>query len=644
LGPSEPWQVALLLPEHYDDLTQLPESAGQLDPKQPRPIRLRLGSRPQACYGRGVPRLTFEAADDQGVLYHATIFGDTKQWMESLLGVENGIFLATSRQWNERTYLTVHERVEDTWIGRIRPTYPSRRQVLSAARARDCVVALLPAAINQAAAFIEAQLRPLGHLTGLLTDCGAHGWSLEQIIHQAHLPVTLRHAHHANTVMRRLAALAALVAAHASTLKATANPMHLATLDERIAQLPWALTQDQHNAIRTLANQMKGPRPLHAIVAGDVGVGKSAVAAVLIAAVSDIPGRKRVAMLLPNAMLAEQLYREIHGFHPDLDMQLVTGETESNQPITAQILIGTSALLHRDQGDQRIDLAIIDELHRWSRAQREHLVTQGTHLLELSATPIPRTQALARYGRIAVVEMRQTAKPKSFVTRLYHGSQAGQMSHEISEAIATGAPVLVVYPKREASLPEEIQSATVAPGQIDDRHSVAQAAVRWEKVYPGRVRTLTSDDDDQRKAEVLEEVKRGTCSILLCTTVIEVGLNLPNVFHIVIVCPERYGLMALHQIRGRTARNGGEGFCYLWCPNPVNDEQRERLEMFCATSDGFVLADYDMRRRGVGDLSGDSDKQSGSDDTFLYGTKLDVSMLDDVLPVWTRWSAGESLE
>jgi len=171
---------------------------------------------------------------------------------------------------------------------------------------------------------------------------------------------------------------------------------------------------------------------------------------------------------------------------------------------------------------------------------------------------------------------------------------------------------------------------------------VQQARERWEALYPGKVGSLTSDDEEGVKTQVLQALKDRRIQICLCTTVIEVGITIPELFHIVIVCPERLGLMQLHQLRGRVARGGGKGHCILYCPEPINEKQRRRLEFFASTTDGFELAEYDMRERGIGNISATSSKQSGSDDTFLYGVKMDVNSLDDVVPLVTQWKAAKA--
>ena len=639
LGPKEPWQVALLLPEYHDDLTALISDVRDLEERHAKPIQFTVLSPPRATFSRsGVPRVLLEVRDGVGQDYRATIFGDTKQWLERLKGQEVIVTMATAKWWNDELYVTIEELVEPEWIGRHRPHYPGRRQVITPETARKTVTRLLPKAIPQAAAFLKEQFKPFASSDIVLADLGARGWTLEQVLEQAHLPATAAYGEHAQKVCRRLAAIGALLRMHGQGTKKVANPLDMSAVDKRMAQMPFALTNDQVGAIRELAERMAGEKPLHAIISGDVGTGKTAVAAVLAAAVTQTPGR-RVVVMSPNTLLAEQIFAEFQKFFPDLSIWLVTGNTPTATDLSASILVGTSALLHRPTSSVPFDLVIVDEQHRWSRAQREQLVSSNSHLIELSATLIPRTQALVRYGHVHVIEMRQTARPKTFITTLYQGKQGSRELFEaIGPGIRSGDPLLVVYPKREAS----DDPGAVPPGGISDRHSIELARQRWEEFFPGKVVTLTSDDDDAAKADAIQKITKRQAQVLLCTTVVEVGINLPNLYRIVIVCPERHGLMALHQLRGRTARHGGEGYCELLCPEPLNPDQREKLQAFCTLTDGFALAEYDLRRRGAGDLSPDSEQQSGADNTFLFGSKIDIDMLDEVLPVWQRWTEGQA--
>lgn len=652
LGPTELWQVPLLLPESYEDLSEVCESGHELT-RELAPIRLTITGHHKAYYDR-VPRLVIPVRDAAGEDFSATIFGDTKIWIEQLAEVREATFLATGKEWNGRTQIEIREMVETEWVGRIRPRYPGIKQVITPQTARRSVLTLLPEAIPGAAAFIARELNAPMPIAEVLRQVGASGWTLEQLLLQAHQPHSMRHAQHAQKVLRRVAAIGSLQRMHQAPSQDHANPIHHTSIDQRIAQLPFErLTDDQLMAITTISAAMAASTPTRALCTGEVGSGKTCVAAVLAAATVDVGGR--VLVLCPNTLLAKQLFSEMSSYYPDIPMQLVIGETATDAQLDAPILIGTSALLFRDTGTEAFSLVVVDEQQRWSRDQREHHVHPGTHLLEMSATPIPRSLALVRYGRSLVVPMKQTHAEKRFHTHIFVGQDGRRrMFSRLSGNIDRGDIMLVVYPKRDAddaseSAPTDLlgkpdagSTPKAAKGAIDDRHSVAKARERWEAMYPGRVGSLTSSDDETVKTQVLDDLKARRIQACLCTTVIEVGITIPALNLIVIVCPERMGLMQLHQLRGRVARHGGDGHCILYSPDPITPKQQERLEFFAKTTDGFALAEYDMMERGIGDLGAASNRQSGADETFLYGIKMDVRSLDEVAPLVSRWRGALS--
>lgn len=646
LGVQEPWQVPLYIPESYEDLSQPLEDANGLD-CEPRPIWFEIAGTPKGYYN-GAPRLVIPVRDASGESHAMTIFGDTKLWMESLAGVERACFVATGGDYRGRLSITATEMVEEEWVGRIRPKYAGKKQVITPQLARKLVQANLKEGMPEAVAFIARELGAPVSLQEVLRQVGAAGWTLEQLLVQAHLPHSMRHAEHAQRVLRRIAAIGQLQAMHGAKEASTvSNPIALTTVEKRIRELPIkALTSDQRNAIDTLAREMGQGAPLNALLLGEVGTGKTAVASVIAAATMDARPGECVIILCPNTLLAEQFHREINSYYcQDFAIRLVTGDTAAKADLDADILVGTSALIFREIA-RTVALVVCDEQHRWSRSQREHHVAPGTHLLEMSATPIPRSLALVRYGKSTVLFMRETHAQKTINTLLCESREQQQrMYRKLDANLQRGDIALVVYPKRDVSgkddkdlLGDRAEADAPAPkGGIDDRHSVALAFQRWNQRYPGKVATLTSDDEAETKVRVLRDLGDRKVQICLSTTVIEVGITISGLFLLVIVCPERLGLMQLHQIRGRLARHGGTGHCLLFCPEPINDKQRQRLEHFCSTNDGFALAEYDMFDRGIGDLSRGSDKQTGADETFLYGVKMDARMLDEVAPLVSRW-------
>lgn len=628
-GLEHPWQVALYLPQSYLDVRDPDMSVLSLDKKEKRPIRLRLVSAPSFGARSGPPRLQFTVRDGHDATYRASIFGDTQIWKDKLLQDTPQLFLATASEFNGALWVTIHQLLPDKYAGRIIPIYPRNKNPNGPdpEELRAMVARHLPGAIPTAAQHIVTQLEAIAPMPRLLDALNARGWSLDQLIQQSHYPHDPVYIEPVRATLQRLAALGSLAAAKSSKAKTTPNPLRLQSMDRRMAAMPFTLTSDQTNAMRDIAREVASVKATaQHIVAGDVGVGKTAVAGVVAACVADIGGT--CMLLFPSTIVADQAIAAMRGWYPDLAMTLVTGDTGGAEDLSAPILMGTSALLHRKL-DRKVDVLIVDEQHRWSRDQREHHRAPSTHLVELSATCIPRTQALARYGHVSLSEMRATHQPKFIETRLWVGQEAtASLFLEIRHVIRQGSPVFVIYPKREKN------------ADAPDRHNIEDAAERWEAMFPGKVITLTGEDAQDQKTAAIQAIRSGDKRILLCTTVVEVGVDVSNLRHIVIVNPQNYGLVQLHQLRGRVARAGGEGWCHLLAPDVLPVTSRDRLQALLDTTDGFKIAEADLRLRGAGDLNANSQRQHGADGNFLHGTKIDLDVYDQVLPLLDELLAG----
>jgi ATP-dependent DNA helicase RecG len=627
MGIQDRWRVALLLPSSYEDITLPAAKVTELHESHPRPIALTVDGTVSTSGSRGVPRAVFAVYDDAGGRYRATIFGNARQWEQRLKSGDRQTYLAVAKTFGGQLHVTIKEAVEGAYVGRVRPNYPARRSRTPPALVRALVTALLPEAIPHAAKFVREQLQAVAPIEKILADVGCPGWTLEDLIAQAHAPHDMAYAAHANAAYQCLAALGALARMHASRAPVSATPLHLHTIDQRIAQLPFALTADQRLAVDDIVKRLALSEALRHVVAGECGSGKTSVGSVIAAAVVDASPGARVLVMVPNAPLAAQFRDDFATSFKDIPTALVTADADPC--ITgAKVVFGTSAVLHRDLG--QFALVEVDEQQNWSRAQREQYVARDTHLIELSATCIPRTQALVRFGRVSVSQMRTPHTAKNIRTRLWEGTQgATALMQQIAQVIAASQPVLVVYPKREATGSEA----------IPDRYSIEMAIPRWERAFPGRVRAITSDDDPAAKRAAIGDLEQGRASVLLATTVVQVGLNIAGLRHIVIAHPERHGLTGLHQLRGRVARQGGDGFCELLALETMSEKARARIEALLSTTDGFALAEKDLQLRGTGDLGEDAETQSGADQTFLYGVPLGPDRIAAVAGLWTTYSA-----
>lgn len=619
-GLEHPWQAALFLPSSYLDCRHVNMPVEALEKKNKGLIRLKITSTPSYQGRGGPPRLGFNVSDATGMSYQASIFGDTKVWLEAIKPGGTYLFLATGHEYGGRFRVTVHELLPDKYCGRIIPQYPAPKAQIEPEVLRALIAKFLPNAIPTAATHISSQLEEIAPLQTIIDALNAPDWTIESLLQHVHYPQDMDYIPAIRLTLERLAALGSLAKANAEKTEFTSNPIRLETLDLRMQQMPFTLTSDQSNAIRDIARDMADPtRTASRCIAGDVGVGKTAVAGVVCAATADVPGR-RAMILFPSTLVARKSYEDFRKWYPDLRITLVTGETGGTEDLEAPILMGTSALLHRKVG--QVDLLILDEQHRWSREQREFHRGKATHFVEMSATCIPRTQALVRFGHIAVSEMRETHQIKLIETELLVGPEgARKLSDEMHYIIRGGSPVFVIYPKREAS------------EDTEDRLNIESAAKRWEAMFPGKVATLTGMDDETVKEQALNDIRERRKQILLCTTVVEVGVDVANLRHIVVMEPQKYGLVQLHQLRGRVARQGGDGWCFLLAPNGLPPASRERLQAFLETTDGFKIAEADLIQRGAGDLSAKSTRQHGADGNFLHGVKINLDIYDQIIPL-----------
>lgn len=636
-GLTEPWQVALFLPAGWDDLTRpLRNFADPIFEGDSYVVVGRLQGPPSTTFGQGAPRMTGYLADSQGRTIGFTAFGDTREFKEQLLAEPGEVaLLGTIETFKDRLWLKSPELIPSNWLGHFRPRYPGKTGVIGPDLVRTRVLANLRAGIPLAAKFLAQQLKEFGNPGQLAELAGLPGWPLETILLQAHAPKTLALGEQAQRALETLAAFGVIQRAKGNqSLTSTGKPLKLGDWARRACAIPFKLTGEQQQAITDAITDLAAPTPMRRILSGDVGTGKTAVYGTLCAAVVD--GKGRAMVLLPNESLATQVAREFSTWWPDLPLQLITGST-SDTDIHAPLVIGTTALLHRKF--QLPDLMVVDEQQKFSREQREQLVGRQTNLLEVTATCIPRSQALVRYGVVKVSKLTIPHTPKTIRTRVWFKEQWPSLFAEVQKTMKNGDQVLLVYPLREKAEVEDEENEGGTDGgrpRQPELRSAEEIFEKWSRMLPGRVQWVHGQMSDADKDAALQAMRNDQASILVATTVVEVGINLPKLRRVVVVHPERHGLTTLHQIRGRVARLGGEGYCDLFLPNHVKEKTMARLRVLETTTDGFKVSEWDMRLRGVGDLSQNSTKQSGSDDTFLFGRQVSLDILDAVMEKLAR--------
>lgn len=376
-------------------------------------------------------------------------------------------------------------------------------------------------------------------------------------------------------------------------------------MDEMLRALPYSLTMDQENTINAMLSYMASGKRLNALVQGDVGCGKTVIAYALMRNAAE-NGFQSILMA-PTQILAEQHYDGFKQLVDEDEIAFFDGRVKGRKKEELEerivmgkvhYIIGTSALLHIMLDRQKVALAIIDEEHRFGVGQRDSLVlSDETHIVTMSATPIPRSLAKTVYGDTTqVYQIRQKpAGRKPVITYYDDGKKDKQF---LLWVLKQGGQAYVVCP-----LKEEAESGS----RMEAVLSAEEVFTEYSKVFGNlgfSVGLVTGTTKAAQKQAVIEDFKTGKISILVSTTVIEVGVNVPNANLIVIKNAERFGLATLHQLRGRVGRGDRQSYCIL-----VSSQKNERLAAMCRTSDGFEIAEADLAQRNSGDILGT--RQSG---------------------------------
>ncbi len=434
-----------------------------------------------------------------------------------------------------------------------------------------------------------------------------------------------------------LAQQLSLAAARAARLEKRATPLpakrgKTGLVARLVGSLPFALTQAQQRVVAEISADLGRNHPMHRLLQGDVGSGKTVVAA--LAAAQAVDAGAQVALMAPTEILAEQHYVKLSGWLTPLGVQVawLSGSVPlkarraaiaAAQSGQAQVLVGTQAVIQDHVEFLRLGLAIVDEQHRFGVGQRLALSRKGEsdtgvrvpHQLGMSATPIPRTLAMTVFADLDVSVIDALPPGRTpVVTKLLADSRRGELLHRIGEAARAGQQVYWVCPLVEESEAVELQNAV-------DTHE------RMVGELPDlRVGLIHGRLAPAEKAEVMRAFRAGELQVLVATTVIEVGVDVPNASLMVIEHAERFGLAQLHQLRGRVGRGAAESVCVLLYQAPLSMVARERLRAMFETNDGFEIARRDLAQRGPGEFLGK--RQSGLALLRFADLDLDVALAE----------------
>ena len=591
-----------LVPRRYKDLSKL---TGILPSDQISCVQLRVRS----VMSKNAGKAPYVLADCEEITTGSTVkvFWFHTNWMyQHLRGYTNKIVTAAGKIGFNETYRAYTMSQPEFFGGKdllgIYPVYPSISGMSS-----EYFNGKMEEALSVAAANSELLPRDILDREKEIT-----------------MPVTLRYVHKPKTMAEAVAGTDRIVlndliyfSLHNELNKylvSNGSQFNIRTLElynKVLRSLPFTLTEDQDAAVSSMINMARDGRRLNALLQGDVGCGKTVCAALLAAAF--VGSGFQVAVMAPTQVLAKQHYETMKEFFSDASVNIAyldsTLKKKDRAMIVSQIkngeisfIIGTHACIAKDVEYKNLALTIVDEEHKFGVKQRAAIVekaSSGVHSINMSATPIPRSLAQVVYGdSIQLYTIKTMPKGrKPIITGV--AKDPVKVFKFVKSEVGKGHQVYVVCPLIEQS-------------DKMDAKSVEEVSDEYEKVlgpYGVRIATLTGKDDVTTTEDTIRKFSAGDIDVLIATTVIEVGVNVPNATVMVVTNAERFGLSGLHQLRGRVGRGTEQSYCVLQCYKQT-EKAAERLDVMCRTTDGFEIAEADLKLRGAGDFLGT--QQSGA--------------------------------
>ncbi len=577
-------------------------------------------------------RQRFEAVigDDTG--YIALIWFSGFQYLEKMIK-KGDIFAVTGRVTYFMQHQIVHpelERIEDEdsrliHTGRIVPVYPSTGELKKAGITGRMMRQLISGVLSIIGPKIGDYL-PAEILSGLgLPD-------LSEALRQIHYPddMTLCGRARRRLAFDELLELQYIILnARKSIKEITKNHQYLKKslkAANLVRRLPFRLTEDQKNTLKDIFDDMRSPKPMHRLVHGDVGCGKTVVA--ILAAVYCVESGMQCAFMAPTEILAEQHFQKwqepltqlgiqaalVTGSIPKrernaLDKKIISGETD--------LVFGTHALLSTPLEFKNLGLVVIDEQHRFGVLQRGRLVGKGSNpdVLVMSATPIPRTLALTLYGDLDISSIKSMPPGRLPTKSVWRSADSrADMYRFLKGRVNEGEQIFIIYPLVEKSEKLDLQAAEEEYKNLKDK--------TFKEFRLGIVHGRTKRE---QREKVIRDFRNRKIDILVATTVIEVGLDIPSATIMIIEHAERFGLSQLHQLRGRVGRGAAPGLVVAVAVPPISQIARKRLELFTTCGDGFKIAEADLELRGPGEFFGT--RQHGLPELKIANLATDADLL-----------------
>lgn len=398
-------------------------------------------------------------------------------------------------------------------------------------------------------------------------------------------------------------------------------------INEFKSSLPYSLTSAQEAAVVAGLESLQGPKPMQSLVLGDVGSGKTIVSLIYALAVLNNGGQ--VAFMLPTEILAKQVFSIVQELLPSVQSDLLVSSVKAShkkllkarlETGSIKLVVGTHALIEDDVVFKDLQFVVIDEQHRFGVNQRNSLVNKGqfVNYCYLSATPIPRTLAHTLYGVIDIINI--DSKPANRIpitTKVYSKNQKSQMMHVIDSELGKGNQVFIVTP-----LAYEVEDLPLS----DSFNTFESFTKYYQDKY--NVGMINGQLKAEHKDKIMDMFRNREYDILVATTVIEVGVDIPGATTIVVLNAERFGLATLHQLRGRVGRNDLQSYCLL-LDESNNQDSKLRLKLMETIDNGAELAKLDYQMRGMGEVTGV--RQSGNEDFKLFDLQQDNLLAEEII-------------
>ena len=510
------------------------------------------------------------------------------------------------QNWNGKLQITGPALIGPQLVGKVIPVYEKRRSVVADGAIYDATRYALEHHLKETIDYLVESYHGFPEAE-ILRRARLKAPSIEVILRAAHQPTSEDEGMRGIAGMRRLAALS--VVENARRLKKRAPvPESVVSIPDTLiqkltAKLPYPLTGDQHRSIGEIVADMASPLPMRRVLSGDVGSGKTLP--IMIAALATQSLGHRAVILTPNGLLADQFVKECKAlFGEDSQVISVTSGTKKLDLSGNPILVGTTALLTRLKGEPPPALFCVDEEQKMSVSQKVELTGFASNCLQATATPIPRTTALITHGAMDVSVLKEMPVVKNITTYIVTAGERKRLFDHTRKVLASGGQIAIVYP--------------IVNDDEQEKKSVVAAAAEWDKQFPGLVGMVHGQMKEAEKVAAVDGLKSGNQKIAVVSSVIEIGLTLPSLRSLIVVHAERYGTSTLHQLRGRVARLGGNGYFFLFLPESVAPETMQRLQLLVDYSDGFTLSEKDADLRGYGDLFEDAERQSGNSRSTIF--------------------------